>query len=186
MPPQLMTMSAAIVPVSPPASQSTPVTRFAVIGDGGDLHPLDDLRAPHPRALGQRHRDVGGVALAVAGQVHGAGDVADLDMGIHRLDLGGRSPHVHVEGAGQRGLAQEFLPPVAVSPREIEPHLPHAGGDAGFLLELDVEIGGILREPRHVLGAAQLPDQAGGMPGRAAGQLLAFQQTMSVQPSLAR
>jgi hypothetical protein len=54
--------------------------------------------------------------------------------------------------------------------------LPHAGGDAGFLLELDVEIGGILREPRHVLGAAQLAHQTGGVPGRAAGQLLAFQK----------
>jgi hypothetical protein len=85
-------------------------------------------------------------------------------------------PHVHVEGTGERGLPQEFLAPVRGQPERDRAHLPHAGGDAGFLLELHVEIGGILREPRHVLGAAQLAHQPGGVPGRAARQLLAFQK----------
>ncbi len=41
---------------------------------------------------------------------------------------------------------------------------------------LHVEIGRILGEPRHVLRAAQLPDQPRRVPGRAGGQLLALQQ----------
>ena len=39
----------------------------------GDLDPFDDPGAAHPRALGQRLRQVGGVGLAVAGNPHGAG-----------------------------------------------------------------------------------------------------------------
>ena len=43
--------------------------------DRGDLHALDDLRAALPRAFGQRHGDVGRIALAVERQVHGADHV---------------------------------------------------------------------------------------------------------------
>jgi hypothetical protein len=121
MPPQLMTMSAAICPVSPPASQSTPVTRLPSSVTAVTLTP-SMICAPASARPWPAPWRCWRVALAVAGQVHGAGDVADLHMGIHRLDLGGRDlAHVHVEGAGERGLAQSSSRRSAVSPREIEP-----------------------------------------------------------------
>ena len=46
----------------------------------------------------------------------------------------------------------------------------------GLGLELDVEVGGIFGEPRHVLRGAQLADQSRRMPGRAGGELLALKQ----------
>ena len=150
---------------------------LAVVCHGRDLHALHDPCAAHPRALGQRHGDIGRVALPVAGKMHGAGDIADLHMRIHGLDLGGGNlAHLHVEGAGERGLPQKLFAPVGGQANGDGAHLPHPRGDAGLFLELDVEIGGILGQPRHVLSAAQLPHQTGGVPGCAAGQLLAFQQ----------
>ena len=74
------------------------------------------------------------------------------------------------------GLAVELVLALLGQRHRDRADLAHAGGDAGLGLELDVEIGRIFRQPRHVLRAAQLADQAGGMPGRAGGQLLALQQ----------
>ena len=54
--------------------------------------------------------------------------------------------------------------------------LLEAGRLPGLGLEPEVQLGGILREPRQVGRRAQLPDQPGGVPGRAAGQLLALEQ----------
>ena len=45
-----------------------------------------------------------------------------------------------------------------------------AGGKPGLGLETRVEVDRVLHEPRHVLVRAQLADEAGGMPGRAAGE----------------
>jgi hypothetical protein len=54
--------------------------------------------------------------------------------------------------------------------------LLESGGLAGLLLQRGEQLGGVFREFRHVPGRAQLADEPGGVPGRAAGQLLAFEE----------
>jgi hypothetical protein len=54
--------------------------------------------------------------------------------------------------------------------------LLQARGDAGLGFEPGVELLGVLGEARQVLGGPELSDQAGGMPGGAAGELLALEQ----------
>jgi hypothetical protein len=133
-----------------------------------NLHALEDLRATLPRALGQRHGDVGRVALAVERQVHRAHHAVDVQMRIHLTDFGRRNlAHVDIEGARKRGVAVDFVLAFLGQSDGDRTDLAHAGGDSGFGLELDVEVGGIFREPRHVLRAAQLADQSGRVPGRA-------------------
>ena len=145
--------------------------------NGSDLDALDDLRAALAGALGERHGDVGRVALAVERQVHGADHAVGVEMRIHLLDLGWRDlAHVNVEGARHRRLAVELVLALLGQCHRDRADLAHAGGNTGLFLKSDVEVGRIFRQPRHVLRAAQLADQAGGMPGRARRQLLALQQ----------
>ena len=149
----------------------------AVVGHGRDRRALDDPRAAHPGALRQGHRDVGRIALAVERQVDRSGHALDVQVRIHRGDLG-RADLVHfdAEGARERRLPQQFLAPRVGQCDRDRADLPHAGGDAGLRLQLDVELGGILGQPRHVLAAPELSDQPGRVPGRAAGQLPPLQQ----------
>ena len=147
------------------------------LGHAGDLDAFKDLRAAHPRALGQRHGDIGRVALSVQRQGDRADDVRDVQMRVFRLDLGGRNlVHLDIEDPRHGGLAQQFLMPRLGQRDRDRSDLAHAGRHACLGLQLHVKIGGILRQPRHVGRAAQLADQPRRMPGGAAGQLLAFQQ----------
>jgi hypothetical protein len=149
MPPQLTTRSASIVPLSSPCCQSTPVTLPPALLTAGDLHALDDLRTVLPCTLGQRHGDIGRIALPVERQVHSRRDVGDVEMRIHlqhfvRADF----LDVDVEGARQRRLAKDLFLARLCQRHGDRAALPHAGGNAGFLLQLDVEIGRVLGEPR--------------------------------------
>jgi hypothetical protein len=54
--------------------------------------------------------------------------------------------------------------------------LPVARGLAGLGLETSIQLRRVARELRHVDRLAQLADEPGGMPGGAAGQLLALEQ----------
>ncbi len=54
--------------------------------------------------------------------------------------------------------------------------LAEPGRLPGLGLEPAIKLGRVLGEPRQVLGRAQLPDQPGGMPGRARRQLPALEQ----------
>ena len=165
-----MALLRAIVPIH--AGRAHPV-----IGHGGNLDPLDDLGARHPRALGQRHGDIGRVALPVERQMQRAGDIADLDMRIHGAHLGGGDlMHLDTKGAGNRGLPQQFLAPVGGQTQRDGADLPHARRNTGFGLELGVKICRVFRQARHVLAAAQLAHQPRRMPSGAAGQLFAFQK----------
>ena len=146
-------------------------------GDARHLHAFENLRTAHPRALGQRHRDIGGVALPVQRQGHRAHHVGDVQMRVFRLDLGRRNlVHLDIEDARDGGLTQQFLVPRRRERDRDAADLPHAGGDAGLGFQLDVEVGRILGQPGHVRGTPQLPDQPRRMPCGAAGQLPAFQQ----------
>ena len=141
------------------------------------LDVLDDFCAALPRALGQSHGDVGRVALAVERQVHGADHVGHIEMRIHLLDLAGRNlADIDVEGTGQRCLPVDLVLALLGERDGDGADLTHAGGDLGLGFQLDVEVGRIFGEPRHVLRGAQLADQAGGVPGGARRQLLALQE----------
>src|SRR5690606_13973810 len=84
--------------------------------------------------------------------------------------------HIDVERARHRRLPVKCVLALLGQCNADRAHLAHAGGDTGLLLQPDVEIGGVLRQTRHVLGAAQLANETCGMPGRAAGKLLSFQK----------
>ena len=165
-----MALFGAIVPIH--AGGARPV-----IGDSGDLDPFDDLGARHPRALGQRHGDIGRVALPVARQMHGTGDIADFHMGIHGAHFGGGDlMHLDAECAGNCRLAQQFLAPISGQAERDRPHLPHAGGNARLGLQLGVKFGRIFGQARHVLATAELTHQPCRMPCGATGQLFALEQ----------
>ena len=84
--------------------------------------------------------------------------------------------HLDTEGPRHAGLAQELLLARLGQRDGDRTGLAHAGGEARLRLQPRVELGGVFREPRHVGRGAELRDQAGGVPGRAAGELLAFQE----------
>ncbi len=98
-------------------------------------------------------------------------------MRIHLLDFAGRNlSNIDIEGAGEGCLPVDFVLALLGQRDRDRTHLPHAGGDAGLGFQLDIKIGRIFRQPRHVLRGAQLADQAGGVPGGAGGELLALQK----------
>ena len=141
------------------------------------LHALDNLGAALPRAFGKRHGDVGGIALAVERQVDGADHVRNIQMRIHLLDFARRNlTNVDIEGARQRCLPVDLVLALLGQRHGDRAHLAHAGGDVGLGFQLHIEVGRVFRQPRHVLRAAQLADQAGRVPGGAGGELLALQQ----------
>ena len=98
-----------------------------------------DFCAPHPRALGQCHRDVGRVALPVQRQMHGADHIPNFQMRIHRLCFKRRDfLHIHIENPRNRRLAQQFLMPRRRQGDGNRPHLPHAGFNAGFCRQFHI------------------------------------------------
>ena len=146
-------------------------------GDGRHLDVLDDARAAHPRALGQREGDVAGIGLPVGGQVDAGDDAVGVEMRVHRGDLG-RPERVHldVEGPRHGREAEELLVPLGAQGHGHRAALPEAGGEAGLGFQPRVEVGGVFREAGAVLARLQLADEPGGVPGRAGGELLALQQ----------
>ena len=110
MPAQLMTISVSIVPCSVALCPRNAGDAAVLAVDGRDLDVLEDLRAALARALGQRHGDVGRIALAVERQVHRADHAVGVQMRIHLLDFVRRNlAHVDIEGAGHRGLTIDFV-----------------------------------------------------------------------------
>jgi hypothetical protein len=88
-------------------------------------------------ALGQGHRDVGRVALAVERQMHGTDNVGDIEMRIHLLDFSRRNlAHVDIEGAGERSLAVDLVLALLGQRDGDRADLAHAGGDAGLFSSL--------------------------------------------------
>ena len=86
----------------------------------------------------------------------------------------GQGLHLKPEAFGHRRAAKQLFHPGGMGGHGYGTGLPKAGGLPGFLLQRGVERGGVLRQSRQVVGGTQLPDQAGGMPSGAAGELLAF------------
>ena len=150
---------------------------FAIVADAGDLAVFDNLCPARARALGQRLGDVDGVGVAIRRDVDSADQIADLKDRGHFLDLLGRD-HVHrqIEHLGHRRAALQFLEAFLIGRHRDRAALAITRRLPGFRLKPAVQFAGVLGELGHVDRGAQLPDKAGGMPGGAAGQLLAFAQ----------
>ena len=115
-------------------------------------HAFGDPHASLACSGGQGLGDIGGIALAVQGKMHGADDIGNIEPGIEFLHLASRNlVDVDAEGAGKRGGPVDLLLAVPGQRHRDGAVLPHARGNAGLFLELHVKVGGILRESRHVL-----------------------------------
>ena len=145
--------------------------------DALDLDALDDPGAALARTLGEGLRGVDRVGLPILGQEHAAHSVADLEQRVAGLDLG-RPDHLdrEPEVLRHRGAALELLEPLGVERQADRAVLLEPGRLPGLGLQRVQELGGVLGELGHPPRRAQLPDQAGGVPGRAAGELPALQQ----------
>ena len=160
-----------------PCSVMTPDRPALLDQDALDLDALDDPRAALARALGEGLRRVDRVGLPVLGQEHAADRVADLEQRVARLDLG-RADHLdrEAEALGHRGAALQLLEPLGVQGEADRAVLLEPGRLPGLGLERVQQLGGVFGELGHPPRRAQLPDQPGRMPGRAAGELLALEQ----------
>ena len=142
-----------------------------------DAHAFDDPGAMHARALGERLRDVGGARLTV-GRQNVAPTRSDTSIRGHIFftSCGDRRcmsmPKLRAVVARRLILDPAIL--VAGEPQAAR-HLP-AGGKAGFLIELLVEIDGVFEHLGDRGRRAQLSDEARGMPGRARGELVLLEQ----------
>ena len=85
---------------------------------------------------------------------------------------------MHVEAEGVRGgrLALELGPALRVAGEPETPGLAPTGGKPGLDLEPLVELDRVAEHLGDRGRRAELTDEAGGMPGRAAGQLAALDQ----------
>ena len=140
---------------------------------GDDLGLFDDLHAAHARALGERHRQVGGVGLAVARDPDRAGEVVGAQ---DRKQLAGLAPAlISSHSTPKLRASASCLRKTIIRSRvrgdvDAAALLP-AGRQSGLGLERRVQLDAVLAHPRHRPVRAHLADQAGGVPGRAAGEL---------------
>ncbi len=141
------------------------------------LDVFDDGRTAHARALGHRHRHVDRVGLAVLRQEDAADKIVRVCQRVHRLDVGrGQDIDIQTENLSHRCAALQFLEAFIVCGDGKTAILLETCRLPGFGFQPGEQFGRVLCEFRQILGGAELADQAGGVPGRAAGQLLAFQQ----------
>ena len=161
------------------------LAKLGAYADGGAVLNQDFLRRTVLKnartaafgALGQGLGGVNRVGAAIFGQVDAAHQVVNAHAGPKAGNLGrGQGLHLQPKALGHRGAALEFFKARQVGGHRDGAGLAKAGGLAGFLFQRGVQIGGVLRQTREVVGGAQLADQPGCMPGGAAGELLALEQ----------
>ena len=154
-------------------------TRRATLGlrDARDLDALNDLGPAIARALGQRQCDIRRVALSIQRQVNPARDALKIQVLIAFPDFLDRDfLNLDPERASHRRLTAQFFQPLIGQRSGNRADPLKARRDAGFLFQRAVKLLAVFRQPRHVLRCSQLRDQSGGVPCRAAGQLLTLQQ----------
>ena len=145
--------------------------------DALDRRLLDDRDARHSGALGECHRDVGGVRLTVGRQQSGADHVANLHHRPQFLRLASRQQmHLEPERGGGRGLPFDLLPAFGVACQAQPPiHLP-TGGLPGLGLQSAVEIDRVAEQLRRAGTGSQLPHQSGRVERRPRRQLTALEE----------
>ena len=156
-------------------ADSGDVSRGAV--DARDLDAFDDRCAPHPRTLGERLCEIGGIRLAVAGNPHGPREVVCAQDRHAAPGFGWRHElEFDAEALGARHLPLHRHEALR-RPRDVEAAaLFPAGGKSRLLLERRVEVDPVAAHPRRIAGGARLADEAGRVPRGAARELALLQQ----------
>ena len=145
--------------------------------DFGDECIFMNGHAAHARALGQGHRRINRIALAV-GRIPDSGNHI---VNIHERPFGlrflGRNlVRFNVESTQHRSGTGEFLPTLRIGSNRDRTGLNKAGGLSRFFLQIGVEIDRVFSEPRQVLRIERGAHKPRRMPCRAAGEALALQK----------
>ncbi len=140
-------------------------------------HIFDDFRAARLRAFGQGEGDFFWNHFSVVGQPSRAEHVVNAEQrpfffgrpGADQLHL---DPEPLRHGSRAAQLRQTVLGPRDDEAADFFP----ADGMAGFLFQTRIKFGAVFIDPGHAVGSAEAANQSGGVPRRAAGQLVLFQQ----------
>ena len=140
-------------------------------------HVFEHRGAACPGAFGQRESDFFGNHLAIVRQPRRAEQVVHPQQrpffpggfGTDQLHFDAE-PFRHGGGAAQ--LRHSFLRLCD----DQAAHLFPADRVAGFLFQTGVKLGAVFIDFGHAIGRAKTPDQTGGVPGGAAGQLVLLEQ----------
>src|SRR5688572_17627855 len=136
-----------------------------------------DLYAEVARALGKALRQIGRIRLAVGRKPERALQVVDAqDRPLLERFARREKLDLDAEAARHRGLALEHDPALRRARDVHAAALLPAGREPGFLLERRIEADAVLAHARHRTVGAHLPDEPGGMPGGAAGELALLEQ----------
>ena len=155
--------------------------------DPEDRHPFSDRDAFHPRALGQRGRDVGRRGLPVGRQEGRAHNVADLHQRPEVLRLLRRQKvHFEAEGARRRRLPPDLGPPFGAAGQAQAAVAPPPRRLARLSLQAVVQSDGIAEQLGDVCRGTELSHEPRRVPGRARRQLAAFDQQHVGQPHRAQ
>ena len=145
--------------------------------DALDLHIFRDVRTAGPRAFGKRHGHIGGIDLPVVWQPEAPDDVFRINQRPALLDLARRDDFDRqAEIAAHRGTALELLEPRLGVRGPQRAVLLKARCLPGLCLEPAEELARIFGELGHIAGRAELGDEAGRVPRRAAAELPALAQ----------
>ncbi len=146
-------------------------------GDLHHAHPRPDPRSASLGALGERHRQAGGIQMPVRRDELRPQHVRDVEQREPFERLGGRDDlDGQAEALGPSGLAGERLEPVRRGREVQRPHLVPPDVDAGLRLELGVQLDPVHHHPGVAHGVPQLGDQARRMERRPARELGAIQE----------
>ena len=144
----------------------------------GDAHALDQARACHARAPGERHGHVHRIGAAVIGDIEAGENVVDARERKQRLHLRRRNLlHVDAAPAVEGGDPAILFEAVGVGGDLDEPDRIESGGLAGLRFQAAIEIAGVFPQlGRRLGGGAESDDQPGRVPRRARGEPIALQQ----------
>ena len=153
--------------------------------DRGDGGMTVDLAAAVAGRARQRLGQVGGLDVAVLRMLDRADDSVDVAQRPNVLDLG-RRQELHLDAADRRGDAGIIIvlvEPVAGAREADVGHLAQADVEARLLFERLVESDRIFVDLPDRITEIEQGQKPGRMPGRAGGQLLAFDEN-AVGPTL--
>ena len=148
------------------------------LADAGHPDVLETQSAARAGPLEQGHGDIDRAGLAVLRHPGPAQQVTGLQQRIQRPDLlrGDLFHPGDAEGRVHRGDPLQFLPAVPGMGDGQAADLAQAGGLAGLPLQVPQQVQRIPGQAGMGFDRAHGADQAGRMPGRAAGELTSFQQ----------
>ena len=158
---------------------------ITIVTNSGNFGVFKDFGAASAGTFGQGLRNIDGIRIAVAWDMNTADDIIDIDDMRQFFDfLWCYDMHGQVKYLGHGCAALQLLKAFGIGGHRYRTALAIARCLAGFCLKPAIEFAGIFCELGHVDAGPQLPDQPRGMPCRAAGQLLAFQQDHVVPTDL--